>query len=156
MGSSNSVPAELQGTYRETKKTEMIDLKYTEFEYKLILKEKTFELVQSKYNMERKAEGGGGSLQVNVMALLEGAVEEHGDVQKGEEVTISFKTKDAKFQEGGGMMGFPYPNDEHMVDFVMKYSKVTNERGTFNALSFVSYPKLKFEELEGILLGKKI
>ena len=156
MGGSNSVPSELQGTYRECKKSEVIDFKFTEFEYKLVLKESTFELTQVKTNNERKPEGGGGSFQIAVMALLEGSVEEHGDAKKGEEITISFKTKEAKYQEGGGMMGIPLPDDTHKVDFIMKYSKVTNERGSYNGLSFVSYPKLKFDQLEGVLLGKKI
>lgn len=156
MGGSNSVPAELQGTYRESKRTDIVDFKFTEFEYKLVLKESSFELTQTQTNNERKPEGGGGSFQVAVMALLEGAVEEHGDSKKGEEVTISFKTKEAKYQEGGGMMGIPLPNDDHKVDFVMKYSKISNERGSFNGLSFVTYPKLKFDKLEGVLLGKKI
>ncbi len=148
MGGSNSVPLELQGTYRECKRTEVIDNKFSEFEYKLLLKEDTFELTQTKTNTERKAEGGGGSMKMPIMAFLQGSVEEHGDTKKGEEITITFKVKEVK--------GNPLPDDSHKVDFVMKYSKVTNETGSFNSLSFVTYPKIKFDLLEGVLLGKKI
>lgn len=163
MGSSNSVPAELQGTYIEKFKTEPVDNKCIEYSYKLILKETEFELTQTQTNIERKPEGGGGSFNISKMALLLGSVELNGDVKKNEKVTLNFKTKSASFQEGGGMMGIPQPNDLYKVDFVMKYDKIMQidpltktPAGTFHSVSFETYPKLKFDELRGVLMGKKI
>ena len=162
MGNSHSVPAALQGTYNENHKTEVVDNKCTEFSYKLVLKEKEFELTQTQTNIVRKPEGGGGSFNIVKMSLLEGEVEEHGDPSKGEEVSINFRVKSAKYQEGGGMMGIPLPDDSHKVDFVMKYTKLMKidpatktPAGTFHSLSFVTYPKLKFDELSGVLMGAK-
>jgi hypothetical protein len=158
MGSSSSVPEKIQGTYIEKFKTEPVDNKSTEFSYKLTLKENEFELTQTQTNIERKPEGGGGSFKIAKMALLKGTVEEHEDSKNENEMNFNFKTKSASFQEGGGMMGVPLPDDSHKVDFTMKYTtmmkvdlKTKMPEGTYHSLSFVTFPKLKFEELTGVL-----
>ena len=158
MGSSNSVPEKIQGTYIEKFKTEQVDNKYTEFSYKLTLKETEFELVQTQINNERKPEGGGGSFKIVKMALLTGTLEKSDDSKNENEMTFAFKSKKASFQEGGGMMGVPLPDDSHKVDFSMKYTtmmridpKTKTPEGSFHNLAFVTYPKLKFDELTGNL-----
>lgn len=117
----DSVKLELQGTYKEFKRTEVIDNKFQEFEYKFLLKENTFELTQTKANTctERKREESGGSMNMPIMSFLQERVE----------ITITFKIKEFKSN--------PLPEYSHKSDFVMKYSKITNEIGSFN-LSFVS------------------
>lgn len=153
-GVYNPVPAEFQGVYREAKETENIENKSISYEYKLQLKEKNFELTQTKIITETKSDDK-ETMIIDVMTLLMGDVDMKGNLEKGEEITIKFETKNASFQQGGKNMGVPLPDNSHKVDFVMKYSNVTNEKGTFNSLSFVNYPKIKFEELTGVLIGKK-
>ena len=161
MGSSNSVATEIQGTYIERLETEVVDNRYTDYSYRLILKKEEFELTQTQTNVERKPEVGGGSFAIAKMALLLGTVEQIGDPSKGEEITIKFKTNKASFQEGGGMMGVPLPDDSHIVDFTMKFNTMMKTDGTTNtndgkyrSLSFVTYPKLKFDRLTGVLTSK--
>ena len=161
MGSSNSIPLELQGTYLEQFKTDPIDNKSVEFSCKIVLKEKDFELTQTQTKIERKPEGGGGSINIVKMILLVGKVEQAGS--NNDEITLNFNTKSASSQEGGGMMGVPLPNDTYKTDFSMKYYKsmqidklTKTPSGTYNCIKFVTFPKLKFDELNGVLMGKKI
>jgi hypothetical protein len=95
------------------------------------------------------------------MTILLDTVEKQ-EVNKNE-ITFYFKTKSASFQEGGGgMMGVRLPDDLNKVDFTMNYKKINQidgnknmQSGTYNCLSFVTFPKLIFNELKGILKGKK-
>lgn len=84
------------------------------------------------------------------MALLSGSVQKSYDSQNENKFTLAFKTENASFQEGGDNFGIPLPNDSHKVDFSMKYSLMASHHN----LAFVTYPKLKFDELTGSLTKK--
>ncbi len=110
--SSNSVPTNIQGTYLEQCKNDIMDNTSTEFSYKLILKEKEFELTQTQTNIIRKSEGAAGCINIAKMALLQGSFKKE-EVEK--EIILKFNTKNASFQEAGGMMGVPLPDDSHQM-----------------------------------------
>jgi hypothetical protein len=101
MGSSNSVPTNMQGTYLEQCKNDIMENTSTEFSYKLIHKEKELEFTQTQKDINKNSEGG-ASINVAKMALFEGLVKKE-EVEK--EIILKFNTKNASFQEGGGKMG---------------------------------------------------
>jgi hypothetical protein len=142
MGGSNSVPEENRGIYIEIAKN-TVDLTTDEHTYKLDLKEKTFELTITNTVSTRKEGGGGGTFNIKAMSLLLGNVEVEGDKSKGEDVFLNFKTEKASSQTGGGNFGVPLPDPDHIVDFKMKLVDKT--------LTFVTFPKMKFDELKGEL-----
>ncbi len=145
MGSSNSIPNDLIGTYREHIKENRDEHCSVEFDYKLILKNQEFELTTTKTNNIRR-EDGGFTFQIDAMSLLMGDVV----LDSKDNNLLLFKTKNASSQTGGGMMGIPLPDPESKVDFEMKFNPADSK------LAFVSYPKMKFEKLTGNLkkLGK--
>ncbi len=149
MGSSNSVPEEIQGHYREVVKQTNENVT-NEFKYDLQLKASQFELVIS-HDISTRREGG-GSFKMDGMSLLLGEPTIEGDKSKGEEVFVNFKTKNASTAKGhddSNPFGVPLPDADAVVDFKMK----VNQNGT---LSFVTFPKMRFDPLTGVLarIGK--
>ncbi len=140
MGGSNSVPEENRGTYVEIVKN-TVDQTTDEYSYKLDLKESEFELKITNTVSTRRE--GGGTIKINAMSLLLGKAEIQGDKSKGEEVFVIFKTEKASSQTGGANFGVPLPDPDSVVDFKMKLVDKT--------LTFVTYPKMKFDALKGEL-----
>ena len=149
MGSSTSVPEEIQGHYREVVKQTNENVT-NEYKYDLQLKDSQFELTIS-HDISTRREGG-GSIKMDGMSLILGEPQIEVDKSKGEEVFVNFKTKNASTAQGhdeSNPFGVPLPDESAKVDFRMK----VNSNGT---LSFVTFPKMRFDALTGVLarIGK--
>ena len=160
MGVGNSVPEEIRGNYKEEIEEKIDETHKMSYEYKLVLKEETFELVVTHMKMEKKGESG-LSMKFPHMSMYWGNVEEKGDMSKGEPVKLKFTTTKASAAEKESSGGICLPNDNYRTDFQMRYEKADKieegvSKGTFHCVVFETYPKMKLEKLTGRLFGKKI
>lgn len=167
MGNSQSLPDDFQGVYIESNRIKQDESKSSVFEYSLKIEVAPFEDYKLKFELTilrkdcERGPDGRERFNEREKAFLIGTVESgEFDKEKGEKV-IKFITEKASYhsgsgptsvlhsldQDGGKTAWILQPNDDYKVNFEMRLGKSGEEL----IMKFVSYPKLQFKELTGIL-----
>ena len=139
MGVGNSVPEEIRGNYREEIEEKIDENLKMSYEYKLVLKENTFELTVTHMKKGKKGESG-FSMSFPHMSMYLGNVEKQGDMSKGEPIKLKFTTTKASAAEDESCGGICFPNDNYKTNFEMSYEKIEkNARSLERHFSFCSF-----------------